>query len=187
MYRLISNYNGDPYFLYPNLRQPFPVVGKIREKWEKSKGVLGDPVMDAVALPYGGVVQNFQGGNIYYVFGFPEAYAVYGMILNKYASWGYEKSLLGYPISDEKATPDGEGRYNHFQGGSIYLNPSIPEAFVVNGAIRDKWAELGWEKSQLGYPESDAQDTGDFIIQYFQGGSIRWNKKTGKTKASIDA
>jgi uncharacterized protein with LGFP repeats len=25
---------------------------------------------------------------------------------------------LGYPVTDETGTPDGHGRYNHFQGGT---------------------------------------------------------------------
>jgi uncharacterized protein with LGFP repeats len=46
------------------------------------------------------------------------------------------------PLTDESPTPDGIGRFNHFQGGSIYWTPGIG-AHEVHGAIRDKWASMG--------------------------------------------
>ena len=52
---------------------------------------------------------------------------------------GWERSFLGYPLTDETATPDGVGRYNHFQGGSIYWTPATG-AHEVHGAIRGQWA-----------------------------------------------
>ena len=51
----------------------------------------------------------------------------------------------------------------------------------VKGAIRDKWAELGWERSFLGYPTTDEWPTPDGVGRFndFQGGSIRWHPDTG--------
>lgn len=46
------------------------------------------------------------------------AHEVYGAIMDKYQSWNWTKSALGYPMSDEMNTPDG-GRYNRFQKGLI--------------------------------------------------------------------
>src|SRR5205807_10494307 len=79
---------------------------------------------------------------------------VHGAIRDKWSSIGWERSVLGYPITDETGTPDGVGRYNHFQSGSIYWTPSTG-AHEVHGAIRDRWSALGWENSYLGYPISD--------------------------------
>ncbi|MGI4751894.1 MAG: LGFP repeat-containing protein [Janthinobacterium lividum] len=67
---------------------------------------------------------------------------------------GYEKCLLGYPISDESSTPDGVGRFNRFQNGMIYWTPKTG-AFEVHGSILAKWSSIGYEKSPLGYPISD--------------------------------
>lgn len=50
--------------------------------------------------------------------------------------------------------PDGKGRYNHFEHGSIHWHPAHG-AFEVHGAIRDKWAALGYETGWLGDPMSD--------------------------------
>jgi hypothetical protein len=83
------------------------------------------------------------------------AFEVHGAIRDKYLALGAEASILGYPRTDETGTPDGIGRYNHFQGGSIYWTPGT-WAHEVHGLIRDRWSALGWETNpQLGYPISD--------------------------------
>ena len=86
-----------------------------------------------------------------------------------------------YPVNDETATPGGGiGRYNHFQGGSIYWTPATG-AHEVHGAIRKLWAGMGWERSFLGYPTSDELSTEDGLGRYseFQHGSIYWRPTTG--------
>jgi hypothetical protein len=83
------------------------------------------------------------------------AHEVHGAIAAKYRMLGAEASFLGYPTTDETATPDGIGRYNHFQAGSIYWTPGTG-ANEVHGLIRDYWAAHGWERNaDLGYPISD--------------------------------
>jgi uncharacterized protein with LGFP repeats len=108
----------------------------------------------------------------------PPGFAVYGEIWKKWNSLGGEKGFLGVPLNDETGTPDGIGRYNHFQGGSIYWTPKTG-AYEVHGAIRDKWASLGWERSILGYPMSDEFQDGIFRRSNFQHGFIRWTKEHG--------
>lgn len=46
------------------------------------------------------------------------------------------------------------GRYNHFEGGSIYWTPRTGP-HEVHGAIRDLWASTGWENGFLGYSVSE--------------------------------
>jgi hypothetical protein len=58
------------------------------------------------------------------------------------------------PLTDETGTPDGIGRYNHFQGGSIYWTTNTGP-MMVRGAIRDVWASQGWEQGPFGYPVAD--------------------------------
>ena len=144
------------------------------------KSFLGYPITDEITTPDKiGRYNHFQGGSIYWT---PKtgAYEVHGVIQDKWKSLGWEKSFLGYPITDEITTPDKIGRYNHFQGGSIYWTPKTG-AYEVHGAIQDKWKSLGWEKSFLGYPITDEITTPDKIGRYnhFQGGSIYWTPKTG--------
>lgn len=150
-----------------------------------SQSFLGNPVTDELGCPdgIGRFVHYKKGeieGSIYWT---PStgAQVVFGAIRHRWASLGWEKSFLGYPVTDESICPDGIGRYNHFQGGSIYWTPTTG-AHVVYGSIRDKWAALGWEKSYLGYPLTDEMDTfdGQFRFNQFQNGAITWKKSNGE-------
>jgi hypothetical protein len=102
---------------------------------------------------------------------------VQSAIHTEWASLGWERSALGYPVTDENVTPDGIGRYNHFQSGSIYWTPNTG-AHEVHGLIREKWAALGWERSALGYPISDETDEvdGSGRFNVFEHGTIHWNR-----------
>ena len=159
------------------------VHGRIRDRWAAlgwERGLLHYPVTDETATPGGGGRYNhFQGGSIYWTPA-TDAHEVHGLIRSKWASLGWERSFLGYPLTDESTTPDGVGRYNHFQGGSIYWTPATG-AHEVHGAIRNLWAGMGWERSFLGYPTSDELSTEDGLGRYseFQHGSIYWSPTTG--------
>lgn len=157
------------------------VGGRIRDKWADhgwERAALGYPLTDELSTANGtGRFNHFQGGSIYWS---PEtdAHQVWGIIRDKWVAHGSETGVLGYPISDERATPDRKGRYNHFQGGSIYFSHE-GGAHAVTGAIRDFWAKSGWEKSYLGYPASDQYSAGGGIKQDFLGGSIQRFEPTG--------
>lgn|GEM_PF-3087286 len=156
--------------------------GWIREKWAElgwERSFLGYPVIDEKNTPDGtGDFQHFQGGSIYSHSG--GAFEVHGAIRAKWASFGWERSFLGYPVTDERTTPDGEGRFNHFQNGSIYWHPDTG-AHELHGWIRQKWASLGWERSVLGYPLTDEKNTpdGEGDFQQFQWGHIHSHGNTG--------
>ncbi|HEX6012960.1 MAG TPA: hypothetical protein VFY87_14405 [Geminicoccaceae bacterium] len=164
-------------------RAPGKVQGAIRDKWMElgaEQGPLGQPLTDETPTPDGvGRFNHFQGGSIYWTPG-TGAHDVHGLIRERWAGLGWERGFLGYPLTDETATPDGVGRYNHFQGGSIYWTADTG-AHEVHGAIRDKWAELGWERSTLKYPTTDEMPTPDGVGRFndFQGGSVRWHPDTG--------
>ncbi|MFI0914205.1 hypothetical protein [Streptomyces abikoensis] len=101
---------------------------------------------------------------------------VQGAIREKYQSLGGKDSPLGCPTTEERTTPDGRGRFNHFQGGSIYWTPTTG-AHPVWGLIRDKWAASGWEKGKLGYPLTDELTNPDNQgkRQQFEGGTYYWH------------
>ena len=141
-------------------------------------GRLSYPTTDELATPrVYGRFNHFQGGSIYWS---PStgAHAVWGSILGRWKALGWEQGFLGFPATGELATPNGVGRFNHFQGGSVYWT-SATGAQPITGAIRDRWAAMGWENSALGFPR-----TGEFPIpggraQDFQYGSIQWFPGTG--------
>ena len=126
-----------------------------------------------------GCLRHYRNGSIYQS-NPTGAQEVHGAIRTKYHRLRRNNGFLGYPTTDESTTPDGIGRYNHFQGGSIYWRPCIG-AFEVHGLIRNKWASLGWERGPLGYPKSDELRTSDRVgrVSRFQHGDIYWHPSTG--------
>ncbi len=128
----------------------------------------------------GGMFQHYQNGSIYIGNDVGVACVIKGMIRDKWASLGWERSFLGYPTTDELVTPDGIGRYTHFQYGSIYWYPGAG-AHEIHGLIRNKWASLNWEKGVLGYPISDELVCADGVGRYtiFQNGRIYYHPTYG--------
>jgi hypothetical protein len=104
-------------------------------------------------------------------------------ISDKYAQLGGAGSFLGNATTTESPTPDGVGRFQHFQGGSIYYHPQTG-THEVHGLIRQRWASLGWELSYLGYPMTDEISLADGSgkVTKFQGGEIIW--RTGASTVS---
>ena len=164
------------------------IYGFIRAKWSAmgwETSPFGYPTTDE-SDAVGGRYNDFQNGTITWKEGAGEAFAIYGAIGGKWASLGHMEGqawncgILGFPTTDETGTPDGIGRYNHLEYGSIYWTPDTG-AWEVHGDIRAKWASLGWERSFLGYPVSDEMDTPDGSGRYsvFQGGSIYWTPQHG--------
>jgi hypothetical protein len=151
------------------------------------QGFLGAPSGPEQSAPDGiGRYRHFTHGSIYWA-PKPGAHEVHGLIRDKWASLGWERSFLGYPQTDETPTPDRSGRFNHFQGGSIYWTPAT-SAHEVHGAIRGKWADLGWERSGLGYPVSDEVSVpgGTIRCSQFQRGLIYWIGEPDVARAQTD-
>ncbi|MDQ6837938.1 MAG: hypothetical protein M3137_06270 [Actinomycetota bacterium] len=178
------------------------IHGAIYEKYGQlggAPGLLGYPVTDENGTPDGrGRYNHFANdGSIYWT---PQtgAWSVHGAIRDHWAALRWEASPLGYPVTDENGTPDGQGRYNHFvklvngqvtDNGSIYWTPQTG-AWSTHGPIRAHWEALGWENSFLGYPITDTTPTPDGQGQYnhfaklvngqvTDHGSIYWTRQTG--------
>ncbi|WP_182348832.1 alpha/beta hydrolase-fold protein [Tomitella gaofuii] len=132
---------------------------------------LGRCVTPEYDVP-GGRAQDFAAGRVFWSAG-TGAKIVAGAIGGRYQQVGGPGGDLGLPVSNELATPDGHGRYNAFQNGSIYWMPQTG-AHMVKGAVLDKWGSLGWEAGVLGYPTSDPRpmDGASGTVQDFQVGSI---------------
>ncbi|PRW63015.1 hypothetical protein CEP50_12560 [Actinopolyspora mortivallis] len=168
------------------------VQGLIREKWAATgweRGPMGYPLTDELAdKDRIGRFNVFTGvdGNPAGILWSPETgvHTVKGLIGKRYLELGGPGGVLGYPTTDERSTPDGRGRFNHFNGAggaSIYWTPSTG-AHEIYGGIRDHWASMGWEKSYLGYPttgEFDLKD-GSGRRNHFEGGHISFYYDSGK-------
>ncbi len=167
------------------------VRGAIRSTWAArgwELGAVGYPVTDELGTPDGrGRFNHFEHGSVYWT---PTsgAHEVRGAIRDRWASVtrrptyspGWERGPLGYPITSELATPDGVGRFNHFERGSIYWRPGSSSAKVVYGGIRDYWASTGWEAGPLGYPLDEEGDNPGGRAQRFENGILFWDAATGK-------
>ncbi|WP_432534868.1 SpoIID/LytB domain-containing protein [Kineococcus arenarius] len=155
------------------------IRGAIRDAWGRlgwESSVLGFPTTEEAALGVrGGAGQQFLGGSLYWS---PAtgAHEVHGAIRDRWAALGWERSWLGYPVSDERRLAG--GAYSLFEGGSVYWSPATG-AHAVRGAIRDAWARQGWETGPLGYPTSDEYDVPGGKRSDFQGGSITWTPAGG--------
>lgn len=135
------------------------------------KFFIGAPISDEFKTPNkAGAGQHFEGGSIYWS---PNtgAHEVHGAIKDKWAALGWENSFLGFPTSDETATPDGIGRYNFFEGGAIYFHPQLG-TFAIPKLIIEVWKNEGWEKGKLGYPVGDEIVKNNNSVQYFEFGAI---------------
>ncbi|GAB3357022.1 PQQ-dependent sugar dehydrogenase [Modestobacter lapidis] len=140
------------------------------------RALLGEPVEPEngdAALRY----RPYAGGRLYWT---PATgvHEVHGAILGSYLAVGGHVRF-GPPLTDETPTPDGVGRYNQFAAGSVYWTPTTG-AHEVHGAILERWAGLGWERSYLGYPTSDEYDVPGGRRSDFERGQITWDAATGQ-------
>jgi hypothetical protein len=137
-------------------------------------GFLGPGAGPETALS-GGAYRLYRSGSIYWT-STHGAWEIHGGIRETWSRLGWERSALGYPVTDELGTPDGRGRFNHFERGSVYSTSTT-------GAreIRGTWSRLGWERSALGYPVTDELGTPDGVgrFNHFQGGSVYSTPTTG--------
>lgn len=90
---------------------------------------IGEQVGEFMLGPGGGGMLEYRRAT---VFALPDggAHEVHGEILAWYLGHGGPYGALGYPISDEKPTPTGYGRYNLFQHGAIGWLPESG-AFLI--------------------------------------------------------
>lgn len=132
-------------------------------------GAMVDKGGQAWLCARGAVVLNPAGN---------KAFEIHGDIYKKWRALGGVR--FGRPDTDETATPDGVGRYNHFNRGatSIYWSPKTG-ANAIWGDIRKLWARLGYERSYLGYPTSDELPFDGGRANAFQNGGIYWWPDTG--------
>lgn len=151
-----------------------PVVNHFLAAWARhgyEASYIGYPTTDEIVNPDGiGRRQHFNGSTIYWRLN--EAYSVGGAIQDKWNSLGAERGQLGYPTSDERVLPDGQGRMNRFENGAIYWHPKMG-ARHLGGTILDRWETFGFETGKYGYPLSDpVRSDGIWHVQHFEGGQL---------------
>ena len=159
----IQKYTGGTIYLRTDLENgavksqtAFAVWGAIHAKWQQIGGMdgpLGAPHTDELPTPdKRGRFNHFKGGSIYWT---PQtgAHIVWGAIRGLWSRMSWERGPLGYPLTDEIATPKPKdyGRFNHFEGGSIYWTPATGAQYVPKDIFAE-WAKLGHERHDMGFP-----------------------------------
>lgn len=166
-----------------------PIFGASLGEGEKD----GDKDSDGVYCSY----VNFENGSIEcFKNGEREGqtYAVFNPLYAKWASMGYAKSVLGYPIdnmSNEETSKFGtkfrcQNFANGTENGSLEYNISSGNVFVVHGPIFKKWGALGYAQSDLGLPIKDQENRSGHWYCEFEGGNISWDDSTGDYKVKLD-
>ncbi|UJW33825.1 PQQ-dependent sugar dehydrogenase [Saccharothrix sp. AJ9571] len=137
------------------------IYGTILTKYLALGGhqVLGAPTNDETATPDGVGRYNAFTGNwsIYYTPG-TGAHSIGGPIRDKWGWMGWENGILGYPLTDQVATPTGGGQFVDFtNNASIYWLPTTPGngTAAVYSQIRSKWLAMGGATGVLGMPITD--------------------------------
>ncbi len=159
-------------------------MGDIRTLWAAygyEHGYFGYPTSDIVSgLVGGGYYQTFQNGAMISS-STTGAHVSYGAIRDKWAQYGFESGILGYPTSDQVGGLINGGAYQLFQNGAILWSPSTG-AHISMGVIRTAWAAQGYERGYLGYPTSDIVSgliNGGTYQSFQNRGAIIWSPTTG--------
>jgi uncharacterized protein with LGFP repeats len=162
--------------------------GLIGQKYAQPQiaAALGPCVNDEGDDGAGGRIEEFQNGAIDWDGHSNEAFAVYGLIHQKWAKQGGPVGF-GHPTTDETDSGTGRGRYNLFdKGGSILWLRGTNEAFPVFGVIRLTYNAEQDEFGDLGFPTSDELPLGNngSRFNYFEHGWITWNPN-GETDVHV--
>lgn len=154
---------------------PVPVVNMIDTyAADQANTWLGDRVTRGESVCPDGVGRFVQFANGY-VYWSPStgAHGIPNVLFDSYASYGWEAGALGYPTLEATHSPDGD--IQAFQGGVLYRKTGAASGFYVHGAIGDRWAALGWEKSPYGWPTANEVDYDNGgKMQTFENGTLYW-------------
>lgn len=144
---------------------------------------MGKPIAAEVATG-GGRQRMYEHGRISWTAA-TGAWEVHGQINTLHQQLRGVRGVLGFPLTDQKPTRGGVGRFNHFAGGTIVTHPNTGTHEVL-GAIRTAWLKQGSERGSLGYPITGEYAVTGGRMSDFQGGRIRWDSATGRTTVLLD-
>ncbi len=144
----------------------------------QANGWLGGCVTPEYQVP-GGTAQDFKGGRVFWSSS-TGAHAAAGMIGGAYQAAAGPGGPLGLPVGDDQGLPDGRGRFQSFQNGSVYWTPQTG-AQMVRGAMLQEWGAQGFEGGPAGYPTGPEQPTPNQrgAVQGFENSPMYFSDKTG--------
>lgn len=154
--------------------------GSIRVRWGElgyQSSKLGLPTGPEIYAGNNTWWQDFENGVIIgnVKTGFWESM---GETRKRWGEMGYQNSSLGYPTGP-LVTAGGGMQWQDYQNGVIVGTPKT--GFWENkGAIRERWGQLGYQSSKLGFPTGPEVYAGnDTSWQEYENGVIIGSGKTG--------
>ncbi|GAA2000631.1 N-acetylmuramoyl-L-alanine amidase [Brevibacterium samyangense] len=157
----------------------YSITGHFADYWitHNAMTFMGSPVTASQPLADGGWSQQFKNGStahsLHYIKRVGQAQRTFGGIRSHWASIGWEKSPLRYPVQGQKGGLKNGGFAQQFEGGSIHWTPATG-GHATWGGFRTAWGKLGWERGRLGYPTSNEYKKNGVTRQDFQGGYMLW-------------
>ncbi|MGH4035675.1 InlB B-repeat-containing protein [Actinomycetota bacterium Odt1-20B] len=167
--------------------QPYAVHGPIFTKYGQlayERGGLGFPVADAKDSA-ADTRQEFRGGTLVYDKKTHKVTVqrrcklpVTGSFARKWQQLGGIQGVYGCPTTKERPASKG-GVFQRFDYGNLYWTKATgPHG--VQGPFLWTYEARGWERGRLGFPVGDERPTATGATQRFQGGTLTWNRRTGK-------
>ncbi len=156
--------------------------GPTRDRWGEmgyEAGKLGYPTSELrCSLVRSGCYQRYENGAILWQ-NSTGAWESTGSIRRYWATIGYENGNLGYPTGPERPLSGG-GWYQRYENGYIIGKKAIGY-WESMGPIRERWASLGYQEGQMGYPTSQIFCTikDDGCYQRYENGAILWAEPIG--------
>ena len=154
--------------------------GSIRVRWGElgyQSSKLGLPTGPEIYAGNNTWWQDFENGVIIgnVKTGFWESM---GETRKRWGEMGYQNSSLGYPTGP-LVTAGGGMQWQDYQRGVIVGTPET--GFWENkGSIRERWGQLGYQSSKLGFPTGPEVYAGnDTFWQEYENGVIIGSGKTG--------
>lgn len=160
---------------------PVPIVNEINEAAKRAPwvGARVRPEEITVGSDGKGRLGVYENAHIYFYPGIGAFPIPGGGLFESYATYDYERGVLGYPVR-EFAKLD-QGAVQAFQGGVLYRKDGS-DGYFIYGEIGKRWAADGYENGPLGWPISnEGVDTNGNRYQLFENGSLFWHS-TGVTK-----
>ena len=156
---------------------------KILATWKSlgaEKSALGVATSNLLTNKYTGIwFQYYTNGAIVG----NDKYGYYesrGKIRERWQSLNFESGALGFPTSNILKNPYTGITFQYYTGGAIVGNDKYGY-YESRGKIRERWKQLGFESSALGFPTSNIYKnpyTG-IVFQNYAGGVIAGNDKYG--------
>lgn len=160
---------------------PVPIANEIDEAAKRAPwvGARVRPEEITVGADGKGRLGVYENAHIYFYPGVGAFPIPGGGLFESYATYDYERGVLGYPVR-EFAKLD-QGAVQAFQGGVLYRKDGS-DGYYVYGEIGKRWASEGYELGPLGWPISNENvDANGNRYQLFENGSLYWHS-TGVTK-----